>query len=49
MVIHGLLHLQGYDHINDNDATVMERLETKLLKRLGYPDPYRSPLDNGRA
>ncbi len=49
MLIHGLLHLQGYDHMNDNDATVMERLETKLLKRLGYPDPYRTPLDNGRA
>lgn len=40
MVIHGCLHLQGYDHIEDSDADVMEALERKLLAELGYPDPY---------
>lgn len=41
MVIHGLLHLQGYDHENDQDAATMERRERTLLARFGYPDPYR--------
>lgn len=41
MVMHGLLHLQGYDHDNDADALVMERRERTLLARFGYPDPYR--------
>jgi probable rRNA maturation factor len=40
MLIHGILHLQGYDHINNNDAKVMEALETEKLKSLNYPDPY---------
>ena len=40
LVIHGTLHLQGYDHESDKDATVMEALETRLLASLGYPDPY---------
>ena len=41
MVMHGLLHLQGYDHKNTKDAAVMERRERTLLARFGYPDPYR--------
>lgn len=41
MVMHGLLHLQGYDHENDKDAATMERRERTLLARFGYPDPYR--------
>jgi len=41
MIVHGLLHLQGYDHENDRDAAVMERRERTLLSRFGYPDPYR--------
>ncbi len=41
MVVHGLLHLQGYDHENDQDAAAMERRERTLLARFGYPDPYR--------
>lgn len=41
MVVHGLLHLQGYDHENDRDASAMERRERTLLARFGYPDPYR--------
>lgn len=41
MVVHGLLHLQGYDHENSRDAAAMERRERTLLARFGYPDPYR--------
>ena len=42
--IHGTLHLLGYDHINDADATAMETLEIELLKQLGIKDPYM-PID----
>lgn len=42
MVIHGLLHLQGYDHIEDNEAVVMEALETRLLQKLGFSNPYET-------
>jgi probable rRNA maturation factor len=41
MVVHGLLHLQGYDHENARDAAAMERRERALLARFGYADPYR--------
>lgn len=40
MVIHGTLHLLGYDHINDKDAEEMESLEINILKTLGYTNPY---------
>jgi probable rRNA maturation factor len=40
MVIHGVLHLLGYDHENDRDARRMESLEARILGELGYPDPY---------
>ena len=40
MVIHGCLHLLGYDHIKDDEAEEMEALERDLLASLGYPDPY---------
>lgn len=40
MVIHGILHLQGYDHENKAEAAQMEGLETALMTKLGYPDPY---------
>ena len=40
MVIHGALHLCGYDHIDPADAEQMEALESDLLIRLGYSDPY---------
>ena len=42
MVVHGVLHLRGYDHMRRADAQAMEKLETKILARLGYADPYRS-------
>lgn len=41
LVIHGVLHLLGYDHTRDKDATLMEGIETKILGKLGIPDPYR--------
>ncbi len=40
MVIHGTLHLLGYDHIEEQDADVMEALEVQTLAELGYADPY---------
>ena len=43
LVIHGLLHLQGLDHQEDEEAEAMEALEIQLLERLGIADPYASP------
>jgi len=40
LVVHGFLHLLGYDHINDTDAALMEGLEVQILARLGVVDPY---------
>lgn len=40
MIVHGVLHLCGYDHERDADAAVMERLETEVLADLGFDDPY---------
>lgn len=40
MVVHGALHLQGYDHENRRDAGIMEARERALLNDLGFPDPY---------
>lgn len=40
LVVHGFLHLLGYDHIEDDDATEMEDLETRILASLGIADPY---------
>jgi probable rRNA maturation factor len=40
LVVHGMLHLQGYDHENDADARRMEDQERQLLAGLGYADPY---------
>lgn len=40
MLIHGMLHLQGFDHIEDSDAVAMEQLETQLLQQLSFPAPY---------
>ncbi len=40
LVIHGVLHLLGYDHIEDEDAATMQQKERKVLQRLGLHDPY---------
>ena len=40
LVIHGCLHLLGYDHLEDEEAEEMEGLERELLAELGHPDPY---------
>lgn len=42
LTVHGLLHLQGYDHENAREAAVMERREIQILAKLGYADPYLS-------
>ncbi|MBW1253121.1 rRNA maturation RNase YbeY [Pantoea allii] len=46
MVIHGTLHLLGYDHIEDGEAEEMEGIETEIMLALGYPDPYISEKEN---
>ncbi len=46
LTVHGMLHLQGWDHDNDDDAQAMEDEERTILPALGYPDPY---LGNGAA
>ena len=40
LLIHGTLHLQGYDHLTDRQAKSMESLEIKIMERLGYDNPY---------
>lgn len=40
MVVHGILHLRGFDHVRKTDAEIMEAQEIRILRRLGFPDPY---------
>ena len=40
LLVHGTLHLLGYDHFDDLDAALMERIEVEILATLGIPDPY---------
>jgi probable rRNA maturation factor len=42
LVVHGALHLIGYDHMHAAEASRMERREISVLRRLGFPNPYRS-------
>ncbi|HEX3972436.1 MAG TPA: rRNA maturation RNase YbeY [Stellaceae bacterium] len=49
LVIHGVLHLLGYDHIKPTPAKRMEALETRILASLGVSDPYRLPEEAGRG
>jgi probable rRNA maturation factor len=48
LIVHGFLHLLGFDHENDVEAGVMERLETAILVGIGIADPYAGG-DNGDA
>ena len=45
LVVHGMLHLLGYDHIDDADANDMENIERAAMAELGYGDPYRDTGD----
>jgi len=40
MIVHGVLHLKGYDHVKQADAEEMEALERTILANIGFPDPY---------
>ncbi len=40
MVVHGIMHLRGYDHETPEEANAMEHMETRILEGLGFPDPY---------
>lgn len=40
LIVHGVLHAQGYDHEDDEEAAEMEAIETELMAALGFPDPY---------
>jgi probable rRNA maturation factor len=42
MVVHGMLHLQGYDHINNDEAEEMEQTEINILNKLGFDNPYQT-------
>lgn len=41
LTVHGVLHLLGFDHEDDKEAATMERIETNIVTRLGYNDPYQ--------
>ncbi len=45
LTVHGVLHLQGYDHLEDDEAMIMEKLETRILSRFGLCDPYAKSRD----
>ena len=47
MVVHGLLHLQGFDHEDERAAETMEGLEREILAGLGFPDPYQQAPQDG--
>ena len=40
LTVHGVLHMQGYDHEDDGDAKIMEQLETEIVIKLGFGNPY---------
>jgi probable rRNA maturation factor len=47
LIVHGFLHLLGYDHVSDDEATVMESLETAILADIGIADPYGQAAGDG--
>ena len=46
LIVHGVLHLFGYDHVTQPDAALMESLERSILSELGVPDPYRDTMSS---
>jgi probable rRNA maturation factor len=48
LIVHGVLHLLGFDHVDEAHAEAMERLETEVMSRLGLPDPYEDAQAPGR-
>ncbi len=44
LIIHGILHLQGYDHDSENEANAMELKEIRILEKIGYANPYETEL-----
>lgn len=44
LIVHGVLHLLGYDHVDERDAAAMEAREIAILNELGVPNPYRDPI-----
>jgi len=49
LVVHGVLHLRGYDHEHERDASIMEALEREAMDALGFPDPYAAGDDAAPA
>jgi probable rRNA maturation factor len=49
LIVHGVLHLLGYDHVNEADGDQMETIEVEILGKLGYDDPYSHNAANGAA
>ena len=45
MTVHGILHLQGYDHINETEAMQMESLEIQIMHQLGFENPYLTHIE----
>jgi probable rRNA maturation factor len=45
LIVHGFLHLLGYDHEKEEDAEIMEDIERAALMRMGIPDPYAAAQD----
>lgn len=48
MIVHGVFHLLGYDHELEREAIIMESLETEIMQRLGYGNPYEAGEDESR-
>ncbi|HRK41518.1 MAG TPA: rRNA maturation RNase YbeY [Gemmobacter sp.] len=48
LLIHGILHLLGYDHMDDDDAELMEATERQVLTTLGIDDPYEVPFEGAK-